>query len=659
MAAVIRLLSLAILLAMPVAAQDYRGNLRGTVWNPDGSAAAGVPIVIVSESTGESRHAVSGPDGAYAIAGLLPGEYRIATRDRQYAGFAARTKIAVAQSVDLDLRLGAVPITAAADVRETVVPVDRWTPAVTTRIDGTFLTQLPFDRRHVLDAPLLAPGTTPGEVAIASNGMGDLFTAYLLDGVYDIEPRLGVPAALPQLDAIEEIEIRGAAFGVSFGRTAGAQVNVITRSGTNVPAGGAFGFFQTEADRPQLGGFAGGPVVRSQTFLFGSYQFTGRHDALTGDDNSQLLSGRMDHLVGGSSRITGRYGLDDGRFDRRGQTAGATFHTAAAAIANEARAGLTRVAFGDGAEPGGPESQTYQLANATTWTRGAHLLSGGVEWYGAKRSLEADGLAGSMWSLFVQDDWRALPSFSIAAGARFDRASSADDTDAENNVSPRLGFAWITDREAQTVVRGGYGLNRNYTMFDAATPRVDAWSVGVEHQMGRGRAFEAAYIGNRIEHPGSGLDRSRYNAMQLEFQQRSETGITAIVAYTYGKWSEAAESEEDAVRAPLDSRHRVSTAFVGSLPFGKDRRWFPKATAAMILGDMALSGVFTVQTGPPVVRRSDVQGPTYRNVDLALLKNVGLGDGTTLQLRAEMFNVANRRTAGLPRRYQFGGRLLF
>jgi hypothetical protein len=79
----------------------------------------------------------------------------------------------------------------------------------------------------------------------------------------------------------------------------------------------------------------------------------------------------------------------------------------------------------------------------------------------------------------------------------------------------------------------------------------------------------------------------------------------------------------------------------------------------MILGDMALSGVFTVQTGPPVVRRSDVQGPTYRNVDLALLKNVGLGDGTTLQLRAEMFNVANRRTAGLPRRYQFGGRLLF
>ena len=658
MAGLARLLSLAVLLVAPVAAQQYRANLRGTVWNPDGSAATGVPFVIVSEATGEARHFESGADGRYAVSGLLPGEYRIEARDQAHRGFAIRTKVAVAESRDLDLRLANVSITASADVRGTFVPIDRQTPALTTRLDGTFLTNLPFDGRNFLDVPLMAPGLVPGQFGIASNGLADRFTAYLVDGIYDIDPRLGLPAVRPQLDTIEEVDIRRAMFGASFGRTAGAQVNIISRSGTNQPAGGAFGFFRTDADRAQVGGFGGGPLVEDRTFAFGSYQFSGRDDSLRRTDDSQLLAARLDQLVAGSSHLSARYALDAGELrDRRGQNAGASVHTGRGSVANELRAGFTRIAFGDG-DRRGLESLTYQLSDAATWTQGAHLVSAGLEWYGAKRDLDADELTGTAWGMFVEDEWRASSSLSIDAGVRFDRPDEAEDAGRANHVSPRAGFAWAADREATTVLRGGYGLYRNYTTFNVLAPRVDGWSLGVQRQVGRGRSFEATYLGNRSDDAAPDIERSRYNALQATFQQRSETGITAVVAYAYGKWTETPRHDEDAVRSAFDSRHAVRASFVAALPFGKDRRLFSRGMAAKILGDIEVSGILTLRSGLPAIGDEE-RGPTYRNVDAALLKNLAIGGGRTLQLRAETFNLSDRRDTGPGRRYQFGGRVLF
>ena len=208
MGAAIRLMSLAVLLAAPAGAQQYLANLRGTVWSPDGSPAAGIPLVIVREAGGETRRVVSDAEGRYTIVGLLPGVYRIEASDRRHPEFAIRTNVSIAQDRELDLRLGLVPVTVGVDFRPTFIPIDRGSPALTTRITGSFLTRLPYDGRNFIETPLLSTGTAPGRVAVASNGVDDLFTAYLIDGIYDIDPRLGAPAVRPQLDSIDEMEVR-------------------------------------------------------------------------------------------------------------------------------------------------------------------------------------------------------------------------------------------------------------------------------------------------------------------------------------------------------------------------------------------------------------------------------------------------------------------
>jgi hypothetical protein len=646
-------------MAAPAAAQEYLANLRGTVWNPDGSPAVGVPLTIVNESSGETRRVASDSGGRYAVAGLLPGTYRIEATDSGNAGFSIRTRVSVSQNHELDLKLGAVPITADADVRPTFIPIDG-SPVPTTRLEGEFITRLPFDGRNFLDAVLLAPGTVPGLTAIASDGMSDLFTAYVIDGIYDVDPRTGAPAVRPQLDSIAELEVRPFSLHTSFGRTAGAQINVVTKSGTNEWRGGALGFFRSDSDRAQLGGFAGGPLARSGTFFFGNYEFADDDEELAGDGPSQVLSLRVDHILRGSARIAGRYSLDDGGFfDRRGQNAGLSVHAVRGSITSESRAALSRVAFGE--ESGLADfsgAETYQLGNVTTVPYAGHQFTGGAEWYGVRRGIHSDGLAASVWGLFLQDDFRALPSVSLTLGARFDRADARDSDETESGFSPRGGFAWTLDDQAQTIVRAGYGLLRNYTIFDASAPSVDAWSIGVQRLIGRARSVQAAYIATRGDDIAGEDATSRYDALQFGFEQRSDVGITTVTSYTVGKWTESFDQSSESVRSALDSRHRLSVAFAAGLPFGKDRRWFSDGIPAAILGDMEVTGVFTVQTGRPDF--SPDGGASHRNLDGAILKNIPLGDRRTLQLRAETFNLTDRTApTQRSRRYQVGGRLIF
>ena len=660
MFAVTRLLSLAVLLAAPAAAQQYLGHIRGTILQPDGSVAGRVPIRIVNERTGQTRRAVSGADGRFAVLSLVPGTYRLETLEGFEPAGTLRTELSSGEDLELQIRLGLTSITMEADARPMFVPVDHYSPTVRTRIDPTFMNRLPFDGRTLLDLVLLAAGISSGDSSVASSGTEDPFASFYINGSYDTEPRLGSPAASLSLEAIEELDVRTASFDASHGRSAGAQVMAVTRSGTNRLAAGATGFARTGPARLQLGGFAGGPLAVDRTFLFGSYQFTdGSHEPFD-VDRSHLLSARGDHMIGQSGRLTGHYALDDGRpFDRRGQSVGAGLQTpVGGSVVNELRFGLARVGFGSFADDVPlAESESYQLANVTTWSDSEHLVSAGAEWSGIEHGLDAGGLSASSWGLFVQDDWRAFPSVSINAGVRFDRASP-DDAETIDTMSPRLGAAWTIDPEGRTVVRGGYGIYRNVAAIAAVIPRLDGWSLSVQRQIGRTRMLEAAYVGNRVDDLFGGFGSSRYNALQLELEQRNELGISALVGYTYGKWTEHLEFEPADRRAPLDSRHRLSAAFVVSLPFGDERLWFNDGLAATILGNMEMTGIFTHQSGRPILGLLDEQGPGHRKLDIALLKNVAVGDAM-LQLRAETFNLTDRINLGRGRRFQFGGRVVF
>ena len=157
----------------------------------------------------------------------------------------------------------------------------------------------------------------------------------------------------------------------------------------------------------------------------------------------------------------------------------------------------------------------------------------------------------------------------------------------------------------------------------------------------------------------AGMGTSRYHAMELTFEERSDANLSSLVSYTYGRWMEDFGIHDEPVRSPLDARHRASAAFVARLPFGDEQRWFDDGLAAEILGNMEVSGIFRLESGLPLLDGSSRQGPSLRNLDAALLKTLALGLRRTLQVRFEIYNITNTDVARHGRRYQVGGRVGF
>ena len=170
------------------------------------------------------------------------------------------------------------------------------------------MTNLPLDGRNFLDLTLLAPGSAPaaqnsagsvrGDFAVHLNGSREDANSFLLDGVYNFDPKLNGIAVRPPVEAIREFEVVASLPDASFGRSAGAQINVITRSGANQLSFTAYEFLRTRAFnarnyfapenepapdylRHQYGAAAGGPIVRGKVFFFGDYDGTWLREGIT------------------------------------------------------------------------------------------------------------------------------------------------------------------------------------------------------------------------------------------------------------------------------------------------------------------------------------------------------------------------------------------
>ncbi len=167
---------------------------------------------------------------------------------------------------------------------------------------------LPLDGRNFLELALLTPGTVPapqgsassvrGDFAFSTNGGREDFNNFVLDGVYNIDPKLNTPSVRPPVDGIREFEVVSSTYDASFGRNAAGQVNVLTRSGSNTLTGSAYEFFRNQAlaarnhfvpegepepdyERHQFGGSLGGPLARDRTFFFADYERTWLREGLT------------------------------------------------------------------------------------------------------------------------------------------------------------------------------------------------------------------------------------------------------------------------------------------------------------------------------------------------------------------------------------------
>jgi hypothetical protein len=301
------LIVLPLLLPAVVAAQTHRASLRGTVYDPNGAAILGATISLTDSATGEVRTTTSNNRGEYAVSSLPAGVYQVEVTMNNFQKHSENIEVLVNQDHRFDVTLGVGGFQG--EVVSSYDPqLKKDSASLGTVIENKQVTGLPLDGRNFYELSLLVPGAVPpaqgsagsarGDFAFSVNGAREDANNFLLDGVYNVDPKLNTFGVRPSVDAIREFEMLTSTYDASFGRNPGAQVNVILNSGSNDFHGSLFEFHRNAAldarnffapasepkpkyIRNQFGGSLGGPIKKDRTFFFADYEGTRSREGIT------------------------------------------------------------------------------------------------------------------------------------------------------------------------------------------------------------------------------------------------------------------------------------------------------------------------------------------------------------------------------------------
>ncbi len=280
-----------------VQAQSLKGSILGSVVNQIGETVSGASLALTSEDTSRKWSTISDSHGGFVISLLPAGTYDLEVYSPGFLTVKRKVEVRVGREIHLDfiLRVGGETVNVVAE--QPMVKTE--TASQGAVIDNRQVRGLPLNGRNFMELSLLVPGTVPaapgsagsvrGDLAMNINGAREDSNAFLLDGVYNGDPKLNTVAVTPPVDAIQEFELLTSSYDASFGRNSGGQVNVLTKSGTNGLHGTAYEFFRNAAldgrnyfapakepdpryQRNQFGASLGGPIRKNKTFFFGDYE---------------------------------------------------------------------------------------------------------------------------------------------------------------------------------------------------------------------------------------------------------------------------------------------------------------------------------------------------------------------------------------------------
>lgn len=283
--------------SVSVMAQSGTSSVSGTVVDSQGNLVAGATVTLTNAEKNFSRTQTTADDGHFAFNVIPPGEYRIEVEAQGFKkGILTNVAALVTKTttVTIPLEVG--------NVNESVTVSSGAGEALVNRDDGTLgnnfvnqqITQLPLEARNPLSLLTLQAGVTrDGYVAGARSDQSNI----TLDGVDINEAQtnsISSPVLRLNAEAIEEFRVTTVSANAVQGRSSGAQISLVTKSGSNDFHGSLFlanrntsttanDFFNNRAGvpRPKLirntyGGSIGGPILKDRLFFFYSYE--GRKD---------------------------------------------------------------------------------------------------------------------------------------------------------------------------------------------------------------------------------------------------------------------------------------------------------------------------------------------------------------------------------------------
>jgi hypothetical protein len=327
-----------LLLSFSIAHAQYRAGIQGVVLDAQGNTISGATVTLTNKETGKTNQSTSDSAGVYNFLSLPPGQYRI---EAEMTGFKKKVLETVTvqgeqtQGVNITLEVG--------DVNQQVTVTADSAPAIDTEtgnISGTLsskeIQNLPSFGRDPFQLLRLAPGVfgdaahgasgdsqnTPGsqgpggpqanrgifatenQVQVNANGQRNTANSFQVDGVSVNSLDWGGAATItPNEESVKEVRVTANSYDAQFGRTSGAQVEVVSQNGTNEYHGSLF----LKIDRPGLnafqrefgqgpkatqrstnrfnefGGSVGGPIIKNRLFAFFSYETLRNKSVSTGN----------------------------------------------------------------------------------------------------------------------------------------------------------------------------------------------------------------------------------------------------------------------------------------------------------------------------------------------------------------------------------------
>ncbi len=320
---VFMLFTLAVLLTVfPISSMAQAGTsgVRGVVADQNGAAVAGATVTLTNPSTGFTRSVVTGEDGVFSFPGIQPATYKIEVEAANFKKLVNSNIQALVESpVVTNLALEPGDVSAVVDVTSNTIDaiVNTQDASLGNNFVPQQILQLPTDLRRVADLLSLQPGVTrEGYVAGSRSDQANV----LLDGVDINDQQNGGRTAQFQTsqdtvlrataESVEEFRITTTNANANQGRSSGAQISLITKSGTNDFRGSLFYFYrptafsansffnnaagkyvatdpavldgnatagEERAPRPSLardifGGSLGGPIIKDRLHFFYTYE---------------------------------------------------------------------------------------------------------------------------------------------------------------------------------------------------------------------------------------------------------------------------------------------------------------------------------------------------------------------------------------------------
>jgi hypothetical protein len=298
-------LLLAAVFALPAGAQSLTGTLRGVVLDQQGQVVPDAKITLTNEGTGIDLTTTSSAAGTYNFPGLPTGSYKVKAESKGFAAY-LRTGIQVQSSQVTDVTVNLEVATAT-----TTVVVESGANVVQTessQLSGTFeskaIADIPIQTgafMSVLNLAAFLPNTTTqlGGTSGMGGSIGGLRgreNSFSIDGTDNNDPTVTVATQQVIPDSVQELVINQNVYSAEYGRGAGGQFNVITKTGTNKLHFGAWLYNINRAyDAPdnqekqaialgqatdkrrfdfnRVGGEVGGPLWKDKLFLYGAYEF--------------------------------------------------------------------------------------------------------------------------------------------------------------------------------------------------------------------------------------------------------------------------------------------------------------------------------------------------------------------------------------------------